>query len=583
MQIRSVHAVLGEVLRYALACALTMTLSHTSNAAASPADIIFTNGIVRTQDPTHSVAQALAVSGGRIVYVGNDSGAAGLVGPRTRLIDLAGRALLPGLADAHVHPALGEFLNHRLCNVRAFSVEEGLRRLRACEAKAPPGDWVVGYGWYDLDNAEFDAVTRRDLDAISKNRKVVAISKDLHTTWVNSKTLAELGINRATPQPSGGAIVHDSATGEPSGVLLDAAAFPILQRVQHDSPYAVPTTALFRQAITYLNSLGITSIVEALADDDALAAYHELDRAGQLTMHVSAAFGVQPETFAAEIPRLHQLRSKVQSPHLHLDFIKAFGDGNPEVGMTYLLAHGGPVTAATRGYYTDAQASDLVALAEREDFSIFVHVIGDAAARQWLDAVASARRARPQTDLRHTLTHLCWVADEDLPRFRANGVIANIQEGWLAPAAYGGPAGYDYARSTAAGPIGPWLAGHMLPYGPLVGAGARLSAGSDWFYTEENPWYAIEAGATSADPGSVNSRPMLPEHAVSVETLLDALTSGSAYQMHLELQTGTLETGKAADLIVVNQDPLAVPVSRVHDTKVLLTLFEGRIVYEAKP
>ena len=150
------HAVGG-----ALAVVLASAALVTAGAATPAADVVFRNGTVRTQDPARHVAHALAVSAGRIIYVGDDDGVARYVGASTRVVDLAGRTLLPGLADAHVHPALGEFLNHRLCNVRAFSVAEGLQKLRACAARAPAGDWVVGYGWYDLDNAAFDLVTRR--------------------------------------------------------------------------------------------------------------------------------------------------------------------------------------------------------------------------------------------------------------------------------------------------------------------------------------------------------------------------------------------------------------------------------------
>lgn len=542
------------------------------------ADLVLTNGIVRTESTGTPLAEAVAVAAGAIVFVGTSEGARAWQGADTAVIDLHGRTVLPGLADTHVHPALGEFLNHRLCDVHAYTVDEGFAKLRHCAAIAPAGDWVVGYGWYDLDNPAYDAVTRAQLDALVPDRKLAVISKDIHTLWVNSRTLREFGITRDTPSPAGGEIVRD-AGGEPTGMLIDAANHAVTDRIQHNSPYGASTAEVSRSAMAHLNSLGITSILDAFVDADAADTYRALDLEGKLTMRVSLAVPVLPSNYRTEIPRIAASRAKWQSPHVRLDFIKVLADGNPEVGLSSLLNHDGPPETATPGYYTAAQMHEVVALAEASQLSVFVHVIGDGAARQVLDAIAAARKLRPATARRHTLTHLCWVADSDLPRFRRLGVVANIQEGWLAPAAFGGPPGYDYARSTAAGPIGPWLGGRLMPYRPLKDAGARLAAGSDWFYTEENPWRAMQSGATSKDPGNGTGQPMIANHAVDLPTLLRARTANAAYQLYLERQTGTVTVGKRADLIVVDRDPLRAPIEQLHQTLVDLTLLDGQVVY----
>ena len=547
------------------------------------AGLILINGVVRTQTRSQPIARAVAVSAGAIVYVGSNAGALAWRGPGTEVVDLHGKTMLPGLADTHVHPALGEFLNHRLCAVHGYSVEEGFAKLRHCAEIAPAGDWVVGYGWYDLDNAAFDGITRAQLDALVPDRKLAVISKDIHTLWVNSKTLREFGIGRDTPSPAGGEIVHDAATGEPTGMLIDAANHAVADRIRHDSPYAQSTAEICRSAMTHLNSLGITSILDAFVDDDAAEVYRSLDLEGQLTMRVSLAVPVLPSNYRTEIPRIAAKSAKWRSPHVRLDFIKVIADGNPEVGLSSLLNHDGPPETATPGYYTQAQMTELVALAEMSGLSVFVHAIGDGAAREVLDAVAAARRSAPLTKRRHTLTHLVWVADSDLPRFRRLGVIANIQEGWLAPAAFGGPPGYDYARSTAAGPIGPWLAGRLMPYRPLKEAGARLAGGSDWFYTEENPWRAMESGVTGKDPGRASGPPMIPNHTLDLPTLIRARTVDAAYQLYLEDRTGSIAPGMRADLVVVDRDPLGVPVDELHSTSVELTLLDGKVVYRRVP
>jgi hypothetical protein len=362
-------------------------------------------------------------------------------------------------------------------------------------------------------------------------------------------------------------------------MLIDAASHAITDRIQHDSPYAASTAEVCRAAMAHLNSLGITSILDAFVDADAAEVYRALDAEGKLTMRVSLAVPVLPSNYRTEIPRIAANRAKWRSPHVRLDFIKVLADGNPEVGLSSLLKHDGPPETATPGYYTPEQMTELVALAERSGLSVFVHVIGDGAARVTLDAIAAARKTTPATKRRHTLTHLVWVADSDLPRFRRLGVIANIQEGWLAPAAFGGPPGYDYARSTAAGPIGPWLAGRLMPYRPLQQAGARLAAGSDWFYTDENPWRAMESGVTARDPGNAGGQPMIPNHTIDLPTLIRARTADAAYQMYLEDRTGTVAAGKRADLVVVDRDPLTTPIGQLHKTAVELTLFDGKVVY----
>jgi hypothetical protein len=551
--------------------------------AFAAADLVLTNGIIHTLNPAQPVAQSIAVEKNKIVYVGDDRGGLLLRGARTQVLDLQGKALLPGLSDAHVHPALGEFLNYRLCNVRAFTVEDGFEKVRKCATTAPPGDWVVTYGWYDLDTPEFDKVTRAQIDALVPSRKLAIISKDLHTVWVNSRALQEFGITRDTKSPAGGEIVRDPATGEATGELIDAAGMAVLDRIQHHSPYAISTKELLKEAVSHLNSLGITSILDAFADEDAATAYHALDESGQLSARVSLASPVLPSNYRTQVAYIAAHRASWQSPRVRLDFIKAFGDGNEEVGLSSILNHDGPPETATPGYYTDAQMRELVALVEAAHLSIFVHVIGDGAARQVLDAIASARKTSPVTDRRHTLTHLCWIADADLPRFKAMNVIANLQEGWLAPAAFGGPPGYDYARSTASGPIGPWLAGRLMPYRSLRDAGARLASGSDWFYTEENPWITLEAGITSKDPAGSNKQAMLANNTLDFATLLAARTSGAAYQMYRETETGTLEVGKRGDFIVVDRDPFGLAPEELHKTRVLMTFLDGTLVYQGRP
>jgi predicted amidohydrolase YtcJ len=542
------------------------------HASAKPADLVLRNGIVYTVNDRQLWAQAVAVKDDTIVLVGSNEQVDAFAGPRTRVVDLQGKMLLPGIIDSHIHTAKGEFFNRRLCNVRSFTVEEGYSKLAQCAKTAPPGDWVVGFGWYFTDDPKLGDVTLARLDAIVPTRKLAVISLDNHTVWVNSKLMKEFSITRDSPDPQGGRIVRDPQTHEPTGILQDAAGFRIINAIRTASTYAATATDLHRTAIPYLNSLGITSLLDASVDDDLEAGYRELDAAGTLTMRVSLAFKVFPDNYRTLIPQIAAKR-RIKSNNIRVDFVKVFADGNLEDNLANMLREdGGP----GHGYYTHEQMNEVVHLAEKYGLSIYVHSIGDGAARQVLDAIAAARKVGPCPWCRHTITHLQWVSSSDIPRFKQLHVIANIQEGWLAPRSFGGPPGYDYVLATAAGPLGPKIAFRMYPFRQLREAGARLSAGSDWFFTDENPWDDIEAGTTSRDPGVLNQKPMLPDSALDLKTLVRARTIDAAYQMFNEKITGSIEVGKQADLVVIDQNIFAVPIERVHDTKVLMTFLAGR-------
>lgn len=562
--------------RLTAACAALLWSVVAPAMAAERADLVFTGGRVLTMDAEGSTASALAVAGGRILYVGTDAGAEALAAPGAERVDLAGRTLLPGLTDAHVHPAWGEFLLRRLCNVQSYTLEEGYAKLARCAKTAPPGDWVVAYGWYMTDNPELSRVSLARLDRIVPDRNLAVIARDHHTFWVNSKTLRTLGLTRETPDPAGGSYDRDPATGELNGVMHDAANRRLTAMIQRESSYAADTANLLGTAIPYLNSLGITSLLDALVDEDAEAAYHALDARGELGMNVSLAFVITADNFRTEIPRIAARRAR-QTPHTRIDYVKVFADGNHEDSLAYMLGADGKPAAGAKGYFTQEQMNEAVALAEQHGLSVFVHVIGDAAARQVLDAIAAARAKGPCAACRHTLTHLQWVHPSDMPRFKELGVIANIQEAWIAPRAFGGPPGYDYSRAMAEGPIGARLAGANFPYGSLRSAGARLAAGSDWFFTDENPWHAIAIGATSRDfdaPGA----PSLPEQAIDAATLLAAHTAGGAMQMQ-DARRGVLAPGQAADLVMIDRDPLSATPEQIYHTRVLGTWFEGRKVW----
>jgi predicted amidohydrolase YtcJ len=437
---------------------------------------------------------------------------------------------------------------------------------------------VVAFGWYSTDNPEVDGITLAELDELVPDRKLVVISRDAHTFWLNSKALQAGNITENTKDPQGGKIGRVPGTERPNGVLYDSAARPVWDALRK-SPYAVDilpdNLALYRRVVPRLNSLGVTAILDALTDNGMERAYHALDAEGGLTLHVSMAFRINPDDYRTEIPRIASKRAS-QTAHTSVDYVKVFGDGTLEDGLADMLQPYGLAKPSFDGYFTQDQMNEIVHLAEQNRISIMVHCIGDRCTNKVLNAVALARKTSPCDWCRHMITHLQWVAPSDMPRFKQLGVLANIQEGWLAPRSFGGRPDYNYLRAAVL-PIGKAIAERMYPYRDLRDAGAHVAGGSDWFFTDVNPWRNIESGATSKDPGEA-SEPMVPNQTLPVGFLLQARTIYAAYQLRAEHKTGSIEVGKKADFIVVDRNILTEPVDRIHDTKVLMTFFEGREV-----
>ena len=431
--------------RNVLCCVLAMTLGmmscserHTqpkSDAARAP-DLVVLNAAVVTEDAQRPSAQALAVSGDHFVYVGADAGARALVGKGTRVIDLKGRSVLPGLIDSHIHPSLGEWYWKQLCQVGGYSTSEYYAKLAAC-VPAPLGpisprdskheDWLVAFGWYSTDNPKVDEISLAKLDELVPDRKLVVISRDAHTFWLNSKALQACNITEKSVDPPGGKIGRDPKTGLPNGVLYDLAARPVWGALRN-SPYAVDNLALYRRVVPRLNSLGVTAILDALTDDAMERAYHALDAQGGLTMHVSMAFRINPDDYRTEIPRIASKRAS-QTAHTSVDYVRMFGDGTLEDGLADMLQPYGLAQPSFDGYFTQEQMNEIVHLAEQNRISIMVHCIGDRCTSKVLNAVALARKTSPCDWCRHTITHLQWVAPSDMPRFKQLGVLANILEG----------------------------------------------------------------------------------------------------------------------------------------------------------
>ncbi|MEO8198655.1 MAG: amidohydrolase [Thermoanaerobaculia bacterium] len=539
-------------------------------AASGPAaDLVLRHGAIYTVDAARSWAESLAVRGDRIVFVGADRDVSAFVGPKTRVVDLGGRFVLPGFHDRHVHPVSGG-VELTQCDLNASADrDEVLARLRACVARLGERPWLVGGGW-DLTLFPGGVADRRDLDAILSDRPALLGSADGHSSWVNSKALALAGVSAATPDPEGGRIERD-ATGAPIGTLRESAADLVGRLLPDTTP--VERLAGLRLAIEKAHGFGIVALTEASAGPETTATYDALDRAGELGLRVVVSQHLGPEEGPGGIPALVRERAARHAPHVRATAVKLFADGVIEGGTAALLEPyiGGRTGAGISNWSADALKEVIVAL-DRERFQIHVHAIGDRAIRDALAGLAAARAQNGARDSRPLLAHIQLFAPSDIPRFRELGVIADFQPLWAYADAY--------IRDLTEPFLGPERSRWLYPIASVAKSGAVLAAGSDWSVSSMNPLEAIEVAITRCDPElTACDKPWIPEERVDLATMLAAYTIGGAYAGFEERDSGSLESGKLADLIVLDRNLFTIPPGEISDSTVLLTLFEGRTVH----
>jgi predicted amidohydrolase YtcJ len=560
---------------------------------AEHAELVFTGGPVYTADadrrrvgrataPDGRPASAVAVTRGRIavVAVADDSQIADLTGPATQVVDLRGRALLPGFQDAHVHPAFAG-ITMMGCNlIGAFTLDEALARIAGYGEAHPDRDWIAGSGWR-MEWFAGGTPDRQLLDRVTHGRPAYLSNRDGHGAWANTRALELAGIDARTPDPKDGRIERESG-GSPQGTLHEGAANLVGSLVPELS--LDERLAGLLKAQQHLHARGITAWQDAIVGDylgsrDPLPVYLAAAASGQLTARVEGALWWDRARGIEQLDDILARRERGQAPRFRANTVKIMQDGVAEnftAGMLqpYLDPTGCGHQHGSGLSYVDAQAlrEDVTQLDAR-GFQVHMHAIGDRAVREALDAVAAARAANGSNDNRHHVAHLQVVHPDDVPRFKALGVTANIQALWAA---------HEPQMDELTIPfIGPERAARQYVFGDLLRSGARLAAGSDWAVSSANPMRAIHVAVNRSLQGATGAEaePFLPGQALELAEALAAYTIGSAYVNHLDDLTGTIEPGKLADLVVLDADPFAAPSSQIGGIGVAATYVEGRQVY----
>ena len=538
--------------------------------AVIPADLVLINGGIYTVDADRDWAEAAAIRDGLIVAVGDNSEIEAMNGPETRTIDLAGKMALPGFHDAHVHPTMGGYALLG-CGLEGLdSVDAIISKVTVCAGETEQG-WLEGHA-FDLGLFGQDGPHKSLLDAIDSDRPIILWGSDGHNAWANSRALDLAGITADTMDPALGVIERDP-DGSPSGTLRETAQELVREKLPELTLES--NVEALRTGIRHLNSVGITSYIDAWAGLEDYQAYQAIDRAGELTARVVTSLTFESgfaKHYGDDFEEVLASRDRYESERLNHDSIKFFLDGVLEGETAALLepyvglhGHRGELILSPEELDAAVTRFDAMGL------QVHMHAIGDGAVRAGLDAIEAARNQNGASDNRHHISHLQLIHVDDIGRFASLDTAANFQAAWAYPD--------QWIMELNLPVLGEERVQGMYPIGSVERAGGRIVGGSDWNVSSANPLEAIEIAVRRQD-AQEDAGPVLNEaERASLASMIDAYTINAAWLMHQEESTGSIETGKRADFVVLDRKLFEIPSTEINEARVLLTLLDGEVVF----
>lgn len=540
------------------------------------ADVVFCSGAIYTMDKERSWAEAVAVKNGRFLHVGTNQTVQAYIGPQTTVVNLDGKMAMPGIHDMHIHGAEGAINTLYSCQFPMTATVDEIVATVASFAKQPSHrDWIIGQAWA---MNIVSHIHKSLLDAVVADRPVFLWDASHHNAWVNSKALELGGIDASTPNPNGGEIVRDTE-GEPTGLLLENAATE-LHKIVPDHPHDLYQEAL-RWLAQMLNQLGVTSIKEAAVHRRMMEAYKALDDDNALNLRVGThflwltPFIYDPTDLEALLADRHQFAGK----RVSVDFLKLFLDGVPVTKTAAMLdpyVGDDPSTHDPHAMLLVAPKTlmDVLVRFDKEGLLVKMHATGDAALRVALDAIEAARQANGYSGPGHEIAHPQAVHPNDLPRFNQLQAVPD-----LCPILWRMSANHERLKVPVLGRV---RAESHWPIRSYVESGAKPIAGSDWpaMVPDANPWPGIEAMITRQDPTGQFPGTLGENQEIDLATALEIYTINGAHALRHANLTGSIEVDKYADMIVLDRNLFAIPPTEIGGTKVLLTLLEGKVVYQ---
>jgi predicted amidohydrolase YtcJ len=553
---------------------LMVSLAPAALKAQTSADLVLTNGRIYTVDNARPVVSALAARGGRFVFAGSDAEAMALAGSSTRVIDLHGATVVPGIVDAHAHLlGLGNMLSQ--VNVAgSASYQEVIDRVKAWAKDVKPGQWIVGRGWDQNRWSPREFPTHEALSRAFPQNPVVLERIDGHAVLGNAKAMELAHVSATTREPSGGRIVR-LASGAPSGVFVDNATGLIAGAIPPSS--TADTRKAILAAIAECNRWGLTGVHDPGEDATTIAIYEDLAKAGNYNLrnYVMLSDPGDPSSSAAlDNPYLRRgPQSALYDGHLWTRAIKLYADGAlGSRGAALLAPYSDDPTNSGLLVSPPAHIEAWAESALRRGFQVNVHAIGDRGNRIVLDAFETALKAVPKADHRFRIEHAQVVSPQDIPRFAKLGVIPSMQ-------ATHQTSDMPWAESR----VGPERIRGAYAWRSLLNTGVVIPNGTDFPVEEVNPLLTFHAAVTRQSPSNMPAGGWYPDQKMTREEALQSMTIWPAYAGFQESMLGSITPGKYADFVVLDRDIMRVPDTEILGARVMSTWIGGKPVYEAKP
>ncbi|MHA4163249.1 amidohydrolase [Bacillus cereus] len=538
-----------------------------------PKNVVFKNGTIYTSNGKQDIVEAVAVKEGKITFVGSNKDVEGYINEDTKVVDLQGHFILPGFVDNHNHifeaksPAAGN------CSVSPdASLQEQRSYLNTCKKGVKDGEWISGTGFSleellkDMDEKSEQQMPLQVLDELFPKNPVLIMERTSHSVWVNSKALEVVGINKETKDPQGGRIIRDSETGEPFGILYDTAGDIVMEKAWNSQPNLFEKN--YEGLLDGLDEVaknGITTVGDGRLywKRGWLDVWNKVNDEKKLTSRVVLRPWVYPNLNEAEqMEYFKKIKRDDVSSRMLINQVKMYSDGISINSTAKILEKykfewfkGTPYGL---NYIPEEKMKWWLTELNKIGYGALIHTIGDGGVRESLNAIESAKKEGANQP--YTLTHVEMVEDSDINRFAKLGISADFQ------------VGHDFAED----PKQSWASAYftnqqmerIMPLGRIWKTGANVSLSSDWDVNELNPLVTI-SNALSIDEKGLSD----------VYAAIDAYTIKPAKALGLDNVTGSIEVGKSADMILLNEDITKMSADKIPDAKVLVTVLQGEVVY----
>lgn len=560
--------------------------------SSTKASLVLFNGSIYTMDGERSQAEAIAIRDDKIIYVGNNEGVKSYISSATEVINLNGRMVLPGFVDGHIHSASGWVTDMYQCNLASIEPTEEayLKELKRFANENPDLDVIIGKS-FQVNVFGDLGPTKEALDKIDSKRPIIITDTSQHSIWANSKAIEMAGITPSTKDPEGGKIYHNS-DGSVRGYFADVFSFNAVEDLGAITLEQYKDAWLNWQQEA--NSYGITSINDAgyldgttMTKTDRYKMVSDMEDEGSLSLRVNLSYSptVNDASEAAISQMFKDLEDSKQyeSDYQVIRTVKIFLDGVVE-GRTGLLLEPYDVKANTKAGYkgvpiwTKENLNKFVEAVDKKGYSMHMHTIADGSTRMGIDAVERAKRINGETGSRHVQTHITIMNKDDMPRMAENGIIAAMQPVWF----YRDPLFSQLEEQM----LGTERFNQMYAIKDMLDAGIIMTGSADYSVVPDyRPLAGIETGATQCSPyhGEDTDTAFVrnADQAASLMQMLEAYTINGAYQMGMEDKIGSLEVGKLADLVVLENNLFDIELKDIAETNIDYTIIGGRTVYDS--